>query len=132
MNDTLGRMPTPEQVQAAIRSYVDSFGNNDKDAFVAAFATDAVQIDPYPSPANVGHEAIAGFWDNAHTMAETFEFLVKDTIVCGDRAAVPFTMTMGTAGGKMQFDGVDIFTINDDGKIAEINAYWDMAKIRPA
>src|SRR4051794_12387959 len=102
-------MPTPEQIQAVVRSYVDGLESGDRAAWLACFAPDATQIDPYPTPANVGRDAIGKMFDNARNVVDSFSFDVKDVIVCGDRGVMTFTMTAGTAGGKMQLDGVDVF-----------------------
>ena len=126
-------MPTPEEVRAAIHAYVKALDTKDRDAFLDVFTDDARQIDPAPGPANVGKEAIGGFWDNATQMAESFKFTIHNIIVCGDEAAMPFTMTLGLAdNSRVKFDGVDIFKVAESGKIAAITAYWDPTLIGPA
>jgi steroid delta-isomerase len=120
---------TPEQTRAAVDGYVAAWNKNDRDAFLALWASDAVQIDPVPSPPNVGTDAIAGFWDNAHAMAESIEFEELESIVCGSEAALRFQATARAGGGGMTFGGVDIIAVNDDGKIASLKAYWDPARV---
>ena len=80
-------MPAPEQVQAAVDADGAAYAARDREAFLALFSTDAVQIDPVPAPANVGHEAIGAFFDNAMGMAPDLALTVDRTIVCGDQAA---------------------------------------------
>ncbi|MGH9301618.1 MAG: nuclear transport factor 2 family protein [Acidimicrobiales bacterium] len=126
-------MPTPEEVRAAINAYVKAFDAQDKAAFLDVFTDDARQIDPAPGPANVGKEAIGAFWDNAAQMAESFKFNVHNIIVCGDEAAMIFTMTLGLADkSRVKFDGVDIFKVAESGKVESITAYWDPTQIVPA
>jgi ketosteroid isomerase-like protein len=36
-----------------------------------------------------------------------------------------FTFTGMMTGGGIVFDGVEIFKVNDEGRIAELRAYWD-------
>ena len=56
-------MPTSAQSQSAIDGYGAAYAARDRAAFLAVFAADAVQVDPVPAPANVGHEAIGTFFD---------------------------------------------------------------------
>ena len=123
-------MPTPDQIRSALDAYVDGFNTGDKEAWLAAFADNARQTDPVGTPENVGRVAIAGFWDRAAAMGDSIAFDMKDVIVCGDQAAMVWTINLKQGEGGMSFDGVDIFTIDDDGKISEIKAYWEMSRAR--
>lgn len=124
-------MPTVDQVKAAVDAYGAAYANRDRAGFLALFTADAVQVDPVPAPANVGHDAIGAFFDNAMKMAPDITLFVDRTIVCGDNAAVDFRVE-GTFGGtRLGFGGVDIFTVNDDGLISAITAYWDPATMAP-
>ena len=124
-------MPTPEQVRAVVDDYLASFGTKDKEAFLACWADDATQIDPVPSPPNVGKEAIGNFWDGVSGLADKFEPQLERVHVCGNQAAVVFTMNARTGDGGSAIDIVDIFEVNDDGKITSLHAYWDPADMRP-
>jgi steroid delta-isomerase len=125
-------MPTPDQMTAAVETYVKSFATADKVAWLGLFADDAEQVDPYPAPANVGGEAIEAFWDRTFSIGSDYSFDAPQLIGAGDRLAMPFTLTFTSGGGRYQFDGVDVFEFDDDGKIKRLTAYWDPAKIRPA
>ena len=124
-------MPSPEQVRAVVDDYLASFPKRDRDAFLACFADDAKQVDPVPSPANVGREAIGQFWDNVAAMADKLEPQLDRVHVCGNHAAVVFTMNARSGEGGSAIDIVDIFEVNDEGKIASLHAYWDPAAVRP-
>jgi steroid delta-isomerase len=120
---------TPEQTRAAVDAYADAWNKNDRDAFIALWADDAVHVDPVPSPPNVGPAAIGTFWDNTHQLAEAIEFIVHDAIVCGSEAAVRFTVEARSGDGGMAIHGIDTFIVDDDGKIASAKAYWDPANM---
>jgi ketosteroid isomerase-like protein len=124
-------MPTPEQVTAAVTNYELAYRTRDRAVFLALFSSDAVQIDPVPAPPNVGHEAIGVFFDNAMNMAPDLTLFVDRTIVCANEAAVNFHVEATLGGTKMGFSGVDIFTVNDEGLITAISAYWDPSAIAP-
>jgi steroid delta-isomerase len=125
-------MPTPEQVRDAVDAYVGAINKGDRQAWLDSFAHDATQIDPVPSPANVGRENIGAFWDRMIGTAESVTFDLRQLHVCGDQAAVVWAITARAGGGGMEFDGVDIFQIDDNGLIASVTAYWDPAQMRTA
>jgi steroid delta-isomerase len=56
-------MPSREEIQTAIESYIDAVGRHDLEATVACFAEDAVQEDPIGTPPNVGRAAIREFFE---------------------------------------------------------------------
>jgi steroid delta-isomerase len=125
-------MPSPEQVQAAVEAYVAAYQTNDRDAFLDAFATDGVIVDPVGTPPHSGREARGAFWDTVHQLTERMTFDVKDVVVCGSEAAMVFGIHASTGDAGIVLDAVDIFEIDDDGKIASMRAYWDMSRATPA
>lgn len=119
-------MPTTDQIRAAVAAYAESFVERDRERFMAALADDVEQIDPVGSAPNHGKDALGGFFDTVMSSAERLDFEVRDLIVAGDEAAMVFHITQHFAdGGGLVIDGVDIFRVNDDGKIASIKGYVD-------
>jgi steroid delta-isomerase len=125
-------MPSPEQVRAAVDAYVAAYMNNDRNAFLDAFADDGMIIDPVGTPAHEGRAARGAFWDAAHQLAERITFDVKDVVVCGNEAALVFGIHARTGDGGVVIDAVDIFEVDDAGKITLMKAYWDMSRATPA
>ncbi|MFL6243594.1 MAG: SgcJ/EcaC family oxidoreductase, partial [Acidimicrobiia bacterium] len=125
-------MASPEQVQAAIEAYVAAYQTNDRDAFLDAFATDGVIVDPVGTPPHAGREARGAFWDTVHQLTERMTFDVKDVVVCGSEAAMVFGIHASTGDAGIILDAVDIFEVDDDGKISSMRAYWDMGRAKPA
>jgi ketosteroid isomerase-like protein len=105
--------------------------NNDRDAFLDAFADGGVIEDPVGTPAHAGRDARGAFWDTVHQLTEEMTFDVKDVVVCGSEAAMVFRIYAGTADAGIVLDAVDVFQIDDDGKIASMRAYWDMGRAQP-
>ena len=124
-------MPSPEQVKRAVEAYVAAYMNNNRDAFLDAFAHDGVIEDPVGTPAHAGRDARGAFWDTVHQLTEQMTFDVKDVVVCGSEAAMVFRIHAGTADAGIVLDAVDVFQIDDDGKIASMRAYWDMGRAQP-
>ncbi len=130
---TVAAMPTPEQVRGAISSYVGAIHAKDRESFLGLFAPDAVTQDPVPGPLNEGPDGIAGWWDSMLAPLEKVVFDIRDVHVCGDQAAMVWTITATPPGGSpFQMKGVDVFTVADDGKIRRMYAYWDPAEIATA
>lgn len=125
-------MPSPEQVQGAVDAYVAAYMANDRDAFLDAFADDGVIEDPVGTPAHAGRDARGAFWDTVHQLTERMTFDVKDVVVCGSEAAMVFRIHAGTADAGIVLDAVDVFQVDDDGKISSMRAFWDMSRATPA
>jgi len=125
-------MPSPEQVHAAVDTYVAAYMANDRDAFLDVFADDGVIEDPVGAPVHAGREARGAFWDTVHQLTERMTFDVKDVVVCGGEAAMVFRIHAGADDAGIVMDAVDIFEVDDDGKIASMRAYWDMSRATPA
>jgi steroid delta-isomerase len=128
-------MISPERVQAVVDAYVDSYRRDHKQHCLDLFAPTAQWHDPVGEPPHVGHEGIGAFWDQAHAMADSIELVPRDVIVCANQAAMVFEIhvTLGGASGTastMVMDAVEVFTIDDDGLIVELRAYWDMSRAR--
>jgi len=126
----------PDVVRRVVDAYVDSYRRNDKQACIDLFAADAIWHDPVGEPPHVGHEGVGAFWDQARVLAESIELVPSDVIVCANQAAMVFEIhvTLAVPEGQppagMIMDAVEVFVIDDDGKISELRAYWDMSRAR--
>jgi len=123
-------MTTPEAVRAVVDAYVRASNANDKDAVLALFAPDAVWHDPVGQPPHIGHEGIAEFYDQARSLADRIEMKPRDVIVCSNEAVMVFEIHVTIGDGGMIMDAVETFAVNDDVKIVEMKAYWDMQRAR--
>lgn len=125
-------MPTNDQVKAAVERYSAAVSAADKHGILACFSEGATVVDPYPSPAHVGREAISQFWDGVFALGTPLAFLPEKLVACGDRAVFIFAITVeGGNGERFGFEGFDVVTVNDEGLINELTAYWDLAELHP-
>ena len=126
----------PDEVRSVVDAYVDSYRRNDKQACIGLFAADAVWHDPVGEPPHVGHAGVGAFWDQARVLAESIELVPSDVIVCANQAAMVFEIHVTLAGAEespsttMIMDAVETFLLDDEGKISELRAYWDMSRAR--
>jgi steroid delta-isomerase len=118
-------MPTTAQLREVMARYAATTSSKDIDAYVALFTPDAVQVDPYPTPPNVGRDAIRAFMQRSFDACETMTFEVVDVHPVGDVAAITFHITVTLEGGSaMHIRGVEVFTVTDGGLISAVTAYW--------
>ena len=67
---------------------------------------------------------------------KSIELVPSDVIVCANQAAMVFEIhvTLAAPEGEppttMIMDAVEMFVLDDDGKISELRAYWDMSRAR--
>src|SRR5689334_15386757 len=125
-------MPTAEQIRSVIDAYIDGYRRDDKQAVLDLFRPDAVWHDPVGEPPHVGHEGIGAFWDQAHAMAEKLVLEPRYVVTAGDEGVMVFEIQATVGGATMIIDAVEIFTVDDGGKITLLRAYWDMAQARSA
>lgn len=124
-------MPTPDQVRAAAENHAKLFSSADKQGWLDIYAENAEFADPYPAPYSVGRAGLVEFWDRVYAMASNYAFDIQQLVVAGDRAVMTFTLSLDMGGDRYAFDGVDVFEVDDDGKIARFTAYWDPTAVRP-
>jgi steroid Delta-isomerase len=117
-------MPSREQIETAVGTYVEAVGRQDLEATVALFAEDARQEDPVGSPPNLGREAVRGFFERAYRATFTTT-LTGPLLVTGDHAAVHFVITLPTDGDPFVVRVVDLIRFDDDGLIADLRAVVD-------
>jgi steroid delta-isomerase len=119
---------TPNEVREVIHKYVEAWTKGDKQLLLSIFAENAVWCDPVGTPAFVGHQGIAAFWDFAHQdPARELRPEVNRIVVCANEGILDFTMKVRIPHLNQGLDlrVVDRFVLNDGGKIQNANAYWD-------
>lgn len=116
-------MPTPEQMEAAVRAYVAAFDAGDADRAAAIFADDAVVEDPIGSPPRIGKAAIRQFY--AESMATGAKLHLAGPIrVATAHAAFAMQVRLHWDGKDMAIDVIDTFAFDDEGKVKEMKAYF--------
>jgi steroid delta-isomerase len=118
-------MPTTTQLRETVERYAATVTARNADAYAALFTADAVQVDPYPTPANVGQDAIRAFMQRSIDGSQTMLFEVTEVHPVADKAAIAFHITLNLEGGAvMHIRGIEVFTVTDDGLISAVDAFW--------
>jgi len=120
----------PEVARAAVERYVGGVHDGSTEAWVGAFAPDAVVEDPVGQPSHVGTEALREFWDNTMTLAEAVHFDVERIIALPGEAVMVFTITASLRnGGRTRIPAVGHYRVGEDGLITHYRAFWDPATV---
>ena len=118
--------------RASQRSY-SAVGTGVLEEWLKVYAEDAVIEDPVgPSwfdpegKGHHGHAGISAFWEKAIAPIEKFTFLIHDSHANGNSCANVGTITTRFADGTtVDTDLVMVYTINDDGLVSSMRAYWE-------
>ena len=118
------------RAETTIRAYFAATRAMDRAAWVAQFATNGCSHDPVGAPPHVGHEALGRFFDSIVGLVETIGLSEDAVYVCGNEAAVKWTgRGIGKNGERVVFEGIDVFELDAEGRIATLRAYWDPATL---
>ncbi|QJB68822.1 nuclear transport factor 2 family protein [Parasphingorhabdus halotolerans] len=114
----------------AVETYINSFSKQDVEAIVGLYADDATIEDPVGTPLKEGIEAIREFYTGAVGNGAKLE--LEGTPRCaGDSVAFPFRAIVDLGGNKAHIEIIDTFRFNDDGKVAEMRAFWGPENMKP-
>lgn len=118
-------MPTRQQIEQAIHTHFDAWNKQDKTRWMANFAADAVLEDPVGGPKKVGRDAVEKSWD--HSFKEGHFWTIEPVLmqICTDQAALHVRSKGTVDGTAIEIDGIEIYTIDDAGKVAYIRTYFN-------
>ena len=121
---------SPDRISRAVRGYFLAIRAMDADAFANSFAEDGTTCDPMGAPPIVGRDGIREFFNSICKNFKSVELMEDSVFVAGNGAAVKWTGKGTSTGGKeVRFEGIDVFEVNQDGKIQNVWAYWNPAEM---
>ena len=124
-------MPSVEQMTAVVHAYVAGFAAGDANAIAELFADDATVEDPVGTPIKRGKAEIREFYGFSISTGAKLK-LLGDPRCAGDYVAFPFAVLLEFGGQKSEIEVIDTFRINEDGKVAEMRAFWGPANMKSA
>ena len=121
---------SPEVVANTVKEYFAALRAMDKEAWVNTFAEDAISHDPVGAPPINGHAKLGEFFDTITTAFDKVGLTEDQVFIAGNGAGVKWTGS-GTSkqGKKVHFEGIDVFEVNERGKIQTLHAYWNPAEM---
>lgn len=117
---------TSEKIPAVVARYFSAIGEMDPDAWAACFAEQGTSYEPgSPTPLQ-GRTALQQFLAGALEAFEKITMTQDHVFLSGNRVAVKFTgRGTGKNGRTVVFEGIDVFEINQEGKIQTMWGYWN-------
>ena len=121
---------SPEVISKAVRAYFAAIRAMDQEAWVDTFAENAITYDPVGTPPIEGHQKLGEFFQSLTAAFKEVSLIEDQIFVAGNGAAVKWTgRGISKQGRKVRFEGIDVFEVNEAGKIQTIHAYWNPAEI---
>jgi len=120
----------PDKISRAVRAYFLAVRAMDPEAVASTFAEDGTTFDPVSSPGITGRDRIREFFQSIYKNFKSVGLTEDSVFVAGNGAAVKWTGS-GTSinGSEVRFEGIDVFEVNEDGKIQTLRAYWNPAEM---
>ena len=98
----------------------------DRGGWLGLFAPDAFVEDPVAGGRHEGIDAITAFYDSTVSMAESFDYEIERSYLCGNEAAVVIRFAIVAAGMNLDMDAVNIYTAAPDGEhLQSLRSWWD-------
>jgi steroid Delta-isomerase len=121
---------SPEVVAQIVKAYFAALRAMDQQAWVNTFAEDAVSYDPVGALPINGHQKLGEFFQTITAAFKEVGLTEDHVFIAGNNAAVKWT-GKGTSkqGRAVHFEGIDVFTINETGRIQTLHAYWNPAEM---
>jgi steroid Delta-isomerase len=114
-----------QAIQRVVAEYFAATRDMDLDAWLSTFALDAISYEP-ESLALTSHAALSQFFQNIASAFEKVGLQEESIFITGNQAAVKWTgYGVGKNGRAVTFEGIDVFEVNEVGKIQKMWAYWN-------
>jgi steroid delta-isomerase len=117
-------------MRSTMEAYLESWRRNDPEARFRLFVEDPAVEDPVGTPAYRGRAAVQAFWKQAAWPGVSFDATLHAFIACGREALAHFTIRL-VGGGRptMNIEVHETVRFADDGRIAELRAYWNQGNL---
>ena len=121
------------RAEQTVAEYFASIRAMDVERCLALFAPGAEQQDPVGAPANTGKEAIHAFFTQIFAGFQEVTVTEDSVFPGGNSVAVKWTgRGVVQNGNTVDFEGIDVIDINDEGKIIRSRSFWDVDQVMAA
>ena len=121
---------SPDIVSIAVKAYFAAIRAMDQQAWVNTFAEDAISYDPVGAPPIIGIQKLAEFFQTITAAFKEVGLTEDEVFIAGNGAAVKWSGRGISQNGRgVQFEGIDVFEVNEAGKIQTLHAYWNPAEM---
>ncbi len=120
----------PETVKTTVTNLIAAIQTKDQNAWLACFADDAVSYNPVGTPPIQGREGLSQMFQKFAGVFKDLKFTAESMFVAGNEAAIKYTASgQGKNGRLVVFEGINVYEVNNHGKIQTIRAYWHPAEM---
>ena len=125
-------MATPDELSAAIKTYIERFSAGDAASWTACFAEGASHEDPVGTDAHHGHAAIQASYEQSLAIGGSLHLQARDEpIIVGNEAVVALEAWSGSGADRVHMPRIiDHFTFDDAGRITSLRAFWQLESVR--
>jgi steroid Delta-isomerase len=118
-------MPSEAQIEQAIRTHFEAWNSKDQARWIANFAEDCRLEDPVGGLPKIGRDGLEKSWLNS--FKDGHEWKIRPVLlqICSNQAALHVKNHGKVNGNPVELDSIEIYTINDAGKIAYIRTYFN-------
>jgi steroid delta-isomerase len=121
---------SPEVVSKVAKAYFAAIRAMDQQAWVNTFAENAVSHDPVGAPPIIGHQKLGEFFQSITAAFKEVGLTEDEMFIAGNGTAVRWSgRGISKQGRKVHFEGIDVFEVNEAGKIQTLHAYWNPAEM---
>ena len=122
---------TKTEIEQLVTEYYRQVAALNSEAWLEAFADNAVVYDPVGKPPlNVQQDAHK-FFEILSKFYEKLEITPDQIFTAGNGAAVKWKMNVLARNGRTATtEGIAIFELNEAGKIQKLQSYWDEAAMK--
>jgi steroid delta-isomerase len=116
----------PETVKKAVTDLIAAIQAKNQDAWLACFAEDVVSYNPVGTPPIRGLGGMSQMFDKFVGVFKDIKFTPESLFAAGNEVAVKYTINgQGKNGRMVAVEGINVYEVNDRGKIQTIRAYWN-------
>ena len=118
---------TTRTTTSSIHDYFHAVSTLDRAAYLACFSQEATVRDPYGGRPFQGHEGLNKLFNGLERTWESLTMAPGELFAADDRVATQWRASGTAKSGKAaEFAGINVFTLDDAGLIAQLDAYWDI------
>lgn len=114
-----------EYMKNLVNRYIEAFDQADLNIIREIYAVDATVEDPVGSEIKQGIEEIVAFYQQGFAAGAKLS-LTQDVRVAANSVAFAFNVRIG----DMTISPIDVFEVNQEGKIQSMKAYWGDENIK--
>lgn len=118
-------MPTQQQIKLAIDNHFAAWNSHDSERWYANFADDVALEDLVGGPVKTGRSGLEKSWERSFQQGHHWRLEPLLVQICQNHAALHVKNHGEIHGQKLEIDSIEIYTVNDAGKVSQVQTYFN-------